>query len=681
MNILTLDFETYYDRDYTLSKMTTQEYILHDKFEVLMCGMQWNNDKPFILQADQIQGYLNQINWDTTALLCHNTMFDAAILNWRYGKIPAYLMDTMSMAQYLGFVNLIGSASLDRVSQYLIGLGYEMPNKGEEVVKALGKRREHFTETEWLNYQQYCTTDITITYRIYCILRHLVPDNEMAFQDMILRCYVQPMFRVHQATVEYELQRVREYQRNKLLQVCEQLGTTPDNLAAVLRSNDKFAELLRSVGGVTEADMERGVQGAFIIPTKVSATTGKTTWAFSKNDPEFKTLCDTDDEMVQLICDARIANKSSIAETRAERFLTFSKFGFLPIPYRIGGAHTNRLSGSDKFNAQNLPSGRKEGQSDLLRRSIIAPDGYVTVCYDSSQIECRTLNFIANQQDMVAVFATGGDPYSVMASRIFGLAAEEISHGAKVTKDPIMVTYRQIGKTVVLAAGYGQGARSFKNYCLTNAGLTITEQDAKRYIDTYRQSSPHVVRFWRECGRALSIMAQGGEYYFGGSDGRMFYATGNRVLLGRTVAGIRLPDGTWLNYPDLRETIRDRRKAYCFSKTGYNGKPIDTYVYDGLITENITQALAFAVMKYQALLINQRYPIKLNTHDEWAVVVPRLMADEAADYMHRVMSTPPQWLAGLPMASEGGWAQSYGAVDDKPTADNPDRVYVLKELS
>lgn len=385
-----------------------------------------------------------------------NCLFDLSILWWRYGYRPALAIDTMSMAQCLGVPLLTGSASLAKCVQLLQEAGYELPSKGGEVVNALGKHRKDFTPAQWEAYKQYCKTDADITWFLFKVLKQYVSDDELAYQDIILRCYTEPRLKVHVPTVEYELARCRAYKAGQLAQVCEQLGCTQDNLAGVLRSNDKFAALLKAMGGITEAEMEQGAQGSFIIPTKVSATTGKVTWAFGKTDVGFKELCESELPFVQAICQARLAAKSSIDETRCEKFLDYASYGFLPMGYKIGGAHTNRMSGGSagSANMQNLPSGRREGQSDLLRRSIIANDGQVIVNYDASQIEARTLAFVANQTDVLGVFASNGDVYSYMAASLYGISYETLRANRK-SDDPVVAAeankQRQFGKTVVLA--------------------------------------------------------------------------------------------------------------------------------------------------------------------------------------------------------------------------------------
>lgn len=689
MNYLTLDFETYYDKEINLKKMTTQAYVMHPQMEVLMVSAKFNEDPVQLIDGEQIPTFFATVDWSNTAVIAHNAVFDGSILYWRYGVRPAMLIDTMSMAQALGVPTIAGSASLATCIRLLQEAGYAVPPKGTEVLDALGKRRADFTPQQWAAYREYCKNDTDITWFLFKVLRQYLTDEEMRFQDIILRCYTEPRLTVDLPTVEYELNRCRTYKAEQLAEVCKMFGTTQDNLSALLRSNDKFAEVLRSIGGVTEEEAEQGKSGTFIIPTKVSEKTGKTTWAFGKTDVAFKELCEHDDPKVQAVCQARLAAKSSIDETRCLKFLEYGSYGFLPMGYKIGGAHTNRMSGGSagSANMQNLPSGRREGQSDLLRRSIIAQGDSVIVNYDASQIECRVLAYVANQTDVLGVFASGGDVYSFAASKIHGIPYQEIVDGRKSSDPETAHKYsmmRQYGKTATLALGYGQGAQGFQKYALVNTGINMTMDESATTVRAWRDANGFITSFWRMCDQALATMVAGGQMYFGGADGKMFFADGNRYIFGRKVAGIRMPNGLWLNYPNLRADFTNpRRPQYFYDKCGYNGKPLETKVYSGLVAENITQALAFAVMKTQAVWIAQYYPIVMNTHDEWCIVVPREQAEVAADYMHRCMCTAPDYIQGIPLASEGGWAQSYGAVDDdwSKRPNNPDRKHIFNPMT
>ena len=114
--LVSLDFETYYSDDYTLSKLSTSEYVRDKRFKAQMLGIKIGNGKTRIIPPKRIKAELAKINWSTHAVLCHNTQFDGFILSHHYGIHPAFLYDTLSMARGL-HSNDIG-AGLDEVSIY-----------------------------------------------------------------------------------------------------------------------------------------------------------------------------------------------------------------------------------------------------------------------------------------------------------------------------------------------------------------------------------------------------------------------------------------------------------------------------------------------------------------------------------------------------------------------------------
>ena len=90
MKLITLDFETFYDRDYSLSKLTTENYVRHRDFEVIGVAVkQWDEKTEWVSGThDQIKDYLMGYDWSDKMVLAHNTMFDGAILNWSFGITP-----------------------------------------------------------------------------------------------------------------------------------------------------------------------------------------------------------------------------------------------------------------------------------------------------------------------------------------------------------------------------------------------------------------------------------------------------------------------------------------------------------------------------------------------------------------------------------------------------------------
>ncbi len=139
MSIITIDFETYYSKEFSLTKFTTEEYIRDKQFEVIGVAVKVDDDETvwFSGTHDETKAWLNQFDWEHSAVLCHNTMFDGAILAWVFDLNPAFYMDTLCMARAIHGVDAGGSLAA-LVKRYNLG------EKGTEVVNALGKKRLDF---------------------------------------------------------------------------------------------------------------------------------------------------------------------------------------------------------------------------------------------------------------------------------------------------------------------------------------------------------------------------------------------------------------------------------------------------------------------------------------------------------------------------------------------------------
>jgi hypothetical protein len=411
MDLITLDFETYYDKDYSLSKLTTEEYIRDPQFEVVGVGVKVNNGETEWASGTmgQIKKYLHRFDWANSMMLAHNTMFDGAIASWHFDIHPKALADTMHMARALHGVE--ASASLKAVAdRYGVGV------KGTEVVRAMGKRREDFSSEELSTYGDYCINDVELTYRLFQLIAKKFPMKELKLIDLTLRMFTDPTLELDKAQLEAHLVAVQERKEQLLVEAgIEDKGD--------LMSNPKFALMLNMLG-VTP-------------PMKVSPTTGKETFAFAKNDEAFKALLEHDDDRVQSLVAARLGTKSTLEETRTQRFIGIAERGKLPVPVRYYAAHTGRWGGDDKINLQNLPS--RGPNAKALKKAIIAPEGHTIIEADSAQIEARVLAWLAEQEDLVSAFTNREDVYKKMASTIYGVAVDDVD------KDQ-----RFVGKTTIL---------------------------------------------------------------------------------------------------------------------------------------------------------------------------------------------------------------------------------------
>lgn len=597
--LLTVDFETYYDKDYSLSKVTTEEYVRSDLFEVIGVSVKVNEDPPqwFSGTHQQTAQWLGQFDWGNSLVLAHNTMFDSAIISWRFGIIPLGWLDTMSMAQAV--VPATQSKSLANLAVY-----YEVGVKGTEVINALGKRRIDFTPQELARYGDYCVNDTELTYTLFNKLLDGFPQQELKLIDLTIRMFAEPVLEVDTEMLVEHLTSIRNF-KDKLLDAS---GLDTDTLM----SNNKFADWLRS----------RGVEP----PMKISPATGRDTLAFSKTDKNFLALQDHEDVIIQTAVAARLGVKSTLEETRTERFIGIGSRGRLPVPLKYYAAHTGRWGGSDSLNLQNLPS--RTGSS-ALKKSIVAPQGFVIIDADSAQIEARMLAWLSGQNDLVEQFAVGEDVYRIMASAIYNKDVSDI------TKDE-----RFIGKTVVLGCGYGMGAEKFKNM-LSLQKIAIDKSEAERIIRIYREKNFKIKQLWGEGQNALRFILQKRNAPIGQHDVV-------RVMNG----GLLLPSGITMLYNNLRQDEDGFQ---------YDAKKNETVrIYGGKVVENIVQALARIVIGQQMLKIAERYRVVLTVHDAVACIAPETEVLEAKRYVEECMRLAPEWATGLPLNCESGYGRSYG---------------------
>jgi DNA polymerase I-like protein with 3'-5' exonuclease and polymerase domains len=388
LDIVTIDFETYYDRDYSLSKLTTEAYVRDPRFEIIGVGIKVNDYPTDWYSGDSPGRFLQSLDYRKRAILCHNTAFDGAILSWHFGIRPRLWLDTLSMARPLHNLQVGGSLAA-LVEHYRLG------KKGDEVVAALGKRRADFTPEELARYGSYCVNDVDLTKQLFNILKVGFPAAELLAIDQTLRMYTEPKIELDVPLLQKHLVSVRERKAELMAEV---QVTTED-----IMSNPKFATVLQRLGVEP--------------PTKTSARTGKEAWAFSKTDKGFTDLLEHPDDRVQALAAARLGVKSTIEETRTEALIGVAQRGRLPVMLNYYGAHTGRFSGGDKLNLQNLPA---RGGSNAIRRALKAPAGHVLVASDSSQIEARMVAYIAGQDDLVQAFREKRDVYSEFATEVYG---------------------------------------------------------------------------------------------------------------------------------------------------------------------------------------------------------------------------------------------------------------------
>ena len=644
--ILTIDFETRWSKkDYTLSKLTTEEYIRDEKFTAFgACVHVYGSGEDIRwVSGRDLPEFFFSVDWGRTAVLAHNAQFDVSIMEWLYNAHPCFIFDTLSMARALRGVE---------VGNSLAKLAYDfgLPAKGTAVHSTDGlDQLDHKIEAELA---EYCKHDVFLCEEIFRRLSPEYPTKELRLIDMTLKMYTQPVLVLDPNMLVDAILEEKE-KRDELLQ---RLGVEETSLA----SNPQFAALLETLG--------------VAVPTKVSKTTGKQTLALAKNDAMFQALLNGEREDVALLCEARLRVKSTTERTRAQRFLDISKRGSLPVPLSYYGAATGRWTAAkgSAINMQNLKRG------SFLRKAVMAPEGNQLVVGDLSQIEPRVLAWLADYSEMLHIFKAGGDPYAAFGAQMFNIP--------NLTKDT-HPDLRQSAKSALLGCGYGLGWASFASQLLTGflgappvrydmafakkLGVTkehverflewddnvikmqeiphtCTDKDllihcmaSKRIIDIYRSTATPVVHMWGMFGQLIETCLYGGKEY-------------TYKCLTFKKGEIVLPSGMSLLYPDLKRTKDDKGRAQ------WTYGQDSTKLYAGKITNNVTQGVARCVMTDGMLRVAKRYPVKGTVHDELIAVVPDAEVDDAKTWVLAQMTMEPRYMPGIPLDADGGAHRRYG---------------------
>lgn len=635
MDIIVLDFETYYDQAFSLSKITTEAYIRSPLFETIGVAVKVN-DGPTVWKSGDfktIKSFLDRYNIPKNAVCAQNAHFDVAILNWIYNIRPARILDTLSMANVLHGIN--ESVSLKNLAK-LYGIG----EKGTEVVKALGKRRQDFGSVDLAEYGEYCKNDVELTYTLLRFMMPQFPKKELKLIDLTVRMFTEPVLKMDKRKLETALYEIGVARRSLMLKLMNELGVkTEDTLQKQLMSNDKFAELLRS----------NGVEP----PRKISPTTGKETYAFAKTDEDFTVLEEHPNPTIQALFAARMGFKSTIGITRTEAFLSIAERGTFPFPLKYSGASvTHRWSGFD-VNPQNLTRIDPDNPrpSDALRHALVAPKGYKLVVADLSNIELRLGLWLAGQDDKLDLIRNGIDLYRDFAADAYKVPYDSISK-----KDP----KRFVGKVASLSLIYGTGAVKLQGTIRiqSKGAQTVTEAEAQSLTSLYRTGYSAVVNTWADGTSVLDALMNKQSKTFGRNGvvriGPVF--TDAAGLIFESI-GIIKPNGLVLTYPDLKRTINKDTKKSEITYAQRNGRD---KVYGSKVFQRVTQSLARDIMAENIISASKKYHVVGTVHDELLLLVPEADAEQALADVIEIMRTPPAWAPDLPLDAEGGIGDSYG---------------------
>lgn len=672
MDLITLDFETYYDDQYTLSKLTTEAYIRDPRFEAIMVGVKRNDEPTKTYIGAHVGLALDAMRLHEHAVCAHHSHFDGLILNHHYGIKPKIWIDSIPMARaHIGSVAARGM-SLAALAEY-----FGLPPKGHEVESAKGKHLEDFTAAELAAYAKYCANDVDDTKGFIDRLLPHFSNTELRLIDITTRLFTEPL-------LEFDVPLLEEYKAqvvaNKAFLLLRS-GLVREELT----SNPKFAAVLLQHGitpGMKPSPTAKNLDG-----------TPKQTYAFAKTDPFMKKLLDSDNETIASLAECRLGVKTSIAETRAQRYIDMGGRGPVCIYLQYWGAEqTGRHSARDKTNFLNLgrnkelrdynkavaatvmtPNGRgviakvsKDGARLLttageakvrdchqvgLRDSLRSPPGYSIVVGDSANIEARMLVYLAAQTDVLHKYRNNEDLYCSFGTALFS---------REITKSDTLE--RQISKIAVLGLGFGMGPVKFVETVRAWDFGAMAEQMKPLLADKdmlagavhlFRDRYDKVKDWWKYCNDVVLPALASHERVYCDPQG-LFSTTNSGTIL--------LPSGRELRYPNLRQGVNE--------ETGYKEwvydvregrRLVPSRIYGGKLVENIVQAAARVVVMDQIVKISKRYRVVLPVYDEAVCCVPDEQAESCEKYVKQCLSETPHWTPNLPVAAETGIGKFYGA--------------------
>lgn len=648
MPVVTLDLETYWDDQYSLSKMTMLEYVQDPRFKIQGIGIRI--DYPHLDKYGE-QKYYRDVNeavavlksLDKWVMVGQNTKFDGYCLHYHHDVHATVYADTRSMSKGLWPFE---SASLKNLAIRLWP-DNEIMRKGDELASSKGVRDwpESLHQTVG---DVYCNQDVYLTAEAFWKMLPDYPTEELEIIHITTRMVCVPTVRTDHRLLQEAIddeKRERAIMLERTLEAINQAIKdkgldywNPDEKEAkkrkpldkmVLSSRNRYIKLLREI-----FDLE--------IPMKEKTRPDGSTYmteALAKNDPECIQLQEENPDLAWLF-EARDMFASSQSMSRAQRMIDVSKpekGNEIPIPLNYYEAHTGRYTGGEKINMQNLGRGSKH------RLALLAPEGFVMHVADSSNVEARTNAGFAGQEELLEAFRNKRDVYSEFASKAFDMPVNKKDNP----------TERGAGKVCVLGLGYAMGAPTLKRTFAsgpmgmepTNFPLDMCQQ----MVHIYRSDNYMIAQSWRTAGKYLELMCcmQDGDQY----------EWGPLVVMKDK---IRLPNGMHLNYPKLHFNTHYDSFVY------WNGK-FWKRIYGGALIENIIQALARIIVMHQCIRIDrllQQYGgwIVMQVHDE-NIGIAKDLGEEKNDQLfkeiNQLMCVPPTWMPELPLDSEGGWAINY----------------------
>lgn len=574
---LACDFETYYGNGYTLSSMSTEAYVRDPRFKAHGAAMSIDDEPSHWVTGADLPRYFASLDQSKVVWLSHHAQFDGLIAEHHFDFHPKGYICTMQAARGLAL-----PGSLARLSQRL-GTG----TKGSALALSKGVR----DLPPWVESQiaAYAIQDNELCKRNLAIMRGMLPPREWALISNLTLMFTRPLMGIDPTGLRTRIAQIEA----KRLQLQVEAGLSRDQLMSNLQ--------------LTQFFLSEGVR-----PPK----------SMAKNNPEFLELLEHPNDRVALAVAARIGVKGTMESTRAQKLIDMGTRGPACVYINYGGAGTTRLSGGDGMNFQNLKRG------SVLRTCLEAPEGMELCISDSKQVEARTLDWLAGQNDAVEAWRKGIDQYSKLAGQLYP--------GQDITKD-----LRNVGKVLKLGMGYGMGDETLHTQLaggmMGNPPLHISEAEAARYKDVYRGLHPMVQKLWWKADDWIEAMAEGRDVDF-----KMLQFRAGKCVL---------PNGLDLRYPNLELG----HEGWTYS----NQHGATVKLYGSKFIQNIIEGLTRDIVMRQLNVIAREAPVVSTTHDEVVAVRAIDEAPDFAEWMEDEMRKLPDWAVGAPIDAEANHSPRY----------------------
>lgn len=606
---LVLDFETYFDsREFTLKKQSMLEYVRDPRFKVHGLGYVRGHDEgwaePAWVTGKDIPAFFAKIDWSQTDIIAHNAKFDGFIVRQVYGVQPRRWIDTKGMSRAV-FGKRLKNHSLATIAEF-----YGLKPKG--VMKTDGLK--DLTPEQEAELADYCLHDVVLGSTIFSNLIVDFPLGQMEMLHRTVQMFVDPKM-----VLDVELlKKTAEAERARKITIFSDLQIEK----AIFSSNVKFPRLLEAEG--------------FEVPTKPSPKqknedgSPKMIPAIALGDPDFLDLLESENERLRTLCEARVAAKSTLLETRSEKLSKIGETGRWSFDVEFSGANqTHRFSGGKGAggNPQNFTRG------SALRKAVAAPPGHKLIVGDFSNIELRLVAYLAKDPGLMEAIENDIDLYCDFASTFYGRVITK--------KDEIE---RRFGKCAILGLGYGMGAKKFKRTVRLQTGMDISDAEAERAVDLYRTRYTRVPQLWYTLNSYIPLLARDEEGLFIG------------MPIKYRKEALILPDGLEMQYPNLRQEEGEQGPEWIYDVWDKNqlGR---RKLYGGKVLENISQGLAGVLCKEAA----QQFGNKVTglVHDEIHLVEKSALAFLTKKRLERVMTTTPAWMPRMKLKAEVGMGPNW----------------------